>query len=49
MPGVLTLHFVIYKQNVVAKNISGRLHHSLSAVIRAVNTIKARALNSRLF
>ena len=49
VPGVLTVHCVIHRQNLVAKNISGRLHHSLSTVIRAVNTIKARALNSRLF
>ena len=43
VPGMLTVHCVIYRQNLVAKNISGHLHHSLSAVIRAVNTIKARA------
>ena len=49
MPGVLTVHGVIHKQNLVARNISGRLHHSLSIVIRAVNTIIAHALNSRLF
>ena len=49
MPGVLTVHCVIHRQNLIAKNISGRLHHSLSTVIRAVNTIKARALSSRLF
>lgn len=49
VPGVLTVHCVIHRQNLVAKNISGRLHDSLNTVIRAVNTIKARALNSRLF
>ena len=49
VPGVLTEHGVTHRQNLVAKNISGRLHHSLSIVIRAVNTIKALALNSRLF
>ena len=49
VPGVLTVHCVIHRQNQVAKNISGRLHHSLSTVIRTVNTIKARALNSKLF
>ena len=49
VPGVLTVHCVIHRQNLVAKNISGRLHHSLSTVIRTVNTIKARALNSKLF
>ena len=49
MPGVLTVHCVIHRQNLVAKNISGHLHDSLNTVMRAVNTIKARALNSRLF
>ena len=39
---------VKHRQNLVAKNISGRLHDSLNTVIRAANTIKARALNSRL-
>ena len=49
MPGVLTVHCVIHRQNLVAKNISGRLHDSLNTVMRTVNTIKATALNSRLF
>ena len=49
VPGVLTAHCVIHRQNLVAKNISGCLHHSLSTVTRAINTIKARALNSWLF
>ena len=48
-PGVLTVHCVPHRQNLVAKNIGGRLHGSLNTVIRAVNTITARALNSRLF
>ena len=39
VPGVLTVHCVIHRQNLVAKNISGHLHHSLSTAIRAVNTI----------
>ena len=49
MPGVLTVHCVKHRQNLVAKNISDRLHDSLNTVMRAVNTIKARASNSRLF
>ena len=49
MPGVLTVHCVIHRQNLVAQNISGHLHDSLNTVMRAVNIIKARALNSRLF
>ena len=49
--GVLTVpvHCAIHRRNLVAKNISGRLHDLLNTVIRAVNTIKARALNSRPF
>ena len=49
MPGVLTVHCVIHRQNLVAKNISGRLHDLLNTVMRTVNTIKARAFNSKLF
>ena len=33
----------------MAKNLSEKLHESLSTVITAVNKIKANALNSRLF
>ena len=49
VPGVLTVHCVIHRQNLVAKNISGRLHDYLNTVtrMRTVNTIKATALNSR--
>lgn len=47
--GVFTVHCVIHRQHLVAKNLSGRLHKSLSTVITAVNKIKAHALNSRLF
>ena len=47
VPSVLTVHCAIY--NLVAKNISGRLYNLLNTIMRAVNTIKARALNSRLF
>ena len=49
VPGVLTVHCIIHRQNLVAKNISGRLHDSLNTVMRTVNTIKVGAFNSRLF
>lgn len=49
VPGVLTVHCVIHRQHLVAKNLSGRLHKSMSTVITAINKIKAHALNSRLF
>ena len=49
VPKVLTVHCVIYRQLLVAKNLNEKLHESLSTVITAVNKIKANALNSRLF
>ncbi|KAK3766524.1 hypothetical protein RRG08_056455 [Elysia crispata] len=49
VPGVLTVHCVIHKQHLVAKNLSGRLYKSMNTVITAVNKIKAHSLNSRLF
>ena len=49
VPGVLTMHCVIHRQHLVAKNLSSELHEVLNLVIKAVNKIKANALNSRLF
>ena len=49
VPKVLTVHCVIHRQHLMAKNLSEWLHESLSTVITAVNKIKANALNSRLF
>ena len=49
VPGVLTVHCVIHRQHLVAKNLSGQLHKSMNTVITAVNKIKAHSLNSRLF
>ena len=43
------IHCVIHRQHLVAKNLSEKLHESLSTVITAVNKIKANALNFRLF
>ena len=49
VPDLLTVHCVIHRQHLVAKNLSGQLHSTLSSVIKAVNKIKSKALNSRLF
>ena len=49
VPKVLTVHCVIHRQHLVAKNLSEKLHESLLTVITAVNQIQAIALNSRLF
>ena len=46
---MIICHCVIHRQHLVAKNISGCLNQSLKAVIKAVNKIKAHALNTRLF
>ena len=45
---VLTIHCVIHRQHLVAKNMSGRLNISSQTVIKAGNKIKAHALNTRL-
>ena len=42
-PHVLTIHCVIHRQHLVAKNMSGRLNLSL----KTVNKIKTHALNTR--
>lgn len=49
VPGVLAIHCVIHRQHLVAKNLSVRLHESLQLVIDAVNRIRSKALNTRLF
>lgn len=49
VPNVFTIHCVIHRQHLVAKNLSDRLHKSLHTVITAVNKIKVHALNERLF
>ena len=49
VPKVLAVHCGIHQQHLVTKNLSEKLHESLSTVITAVNKIKANALNSRLF
>ena len=49
VPGILTMHCVIHRQHLVAKNLSDNLHEVLNLVIKAVNKIKVNALNCRLF
>ena len=46
---VLTVYSVIHRQHLVTKNMSVCLNISLKTVIKAVNKIKAHALNTRLF
>lgn len=49
VPDVHTVHCVLHKQHPVAKKLSGALHDVMKVCIRAINTIKAHPLNSRLF
>jgi zinc finger BED domain-containing protein 5/7/8/9 len=49
VPNVLTVHCIIHRQHLVAKNLSPELNKSLETVITAINKIKARPLNNRLF
>ena len=46
---VIICHCIIHWQGLVAKNISGRLNQSLKTAVKAVNKIKAYALNTHLF
>lgn len=48
VPDVFTIHCVIHRQHLVAKNLSCRLHNSLSIVVKSVNKIKNQPLNSRI-
>ena len=47
--GLIATHCVIYRQHLVARNISAELHHSLRIVIKCIDKIKARPLNDILF
>ena len=49
VPCVFTVHCVIHRQHLVARNLSEQLHKSLNAVIKSVNRIKSQPLNSRMF
>jgi len=45
VPLILTVHCVIHRQHLVAKNLSDRFHQSLRYVISAVNKIRNNSLN----
>uniref|UniRef100_A0A5S6Q6M0 SCAN domain-containing protein 3 n=1 Tax=Trichuris muris TaxID=70415 RepID=A0A5S6Q6M0_TRIMR len=49
VPEVLAIRCVIHRHHLVANSLSERLHRSLQLVITAVNRIKSRPLNDRLF
>ncbi|XP_077093644.1 protein FAM200C-like [Siphateles boraxobius] len=49
VPQVLTVHCMLHRHNLAAKNLSPSLHQSLNIAARAINKIKAHALNDRIF
>ncbi|XP_029656380.1 protein ZBED8-like [Octopus sinensis] len=49
VPNIFTIHCVIHRQHLAAKNLSERLNESLNVVICAINRIKMHPLNSRIF
>ncbi|XP_030298040.1 zinc finger BED domain-containing protein 5-like [Sparus aurata] len=49
VPQVLTVHCILHCHNLVAKKMSPSLHQSLDVAVKAINKIKADALNDRLF
>ena len=49
VPGIFTIHCIVHRQHLVAKNLSGNLHTSLNIVIKVINKIKSRSLNDRMF
>ena len=48
-PNMFTVHCTLHRQHLVAKNLSEEPHESLDILIKAVNQIKARPLNDRIF
>ncbi|XP_028968917.1 SCAN domain-containing protein 3-like [Galendromus occidentalis] len=48
-PGMLTIHCVIHRENLVARTLSPSLHKVMQAVIKCVNEIKAKPKFERLF
>ena len=49
VPGVLTVHCLMYRQHLVATKFSDRLHDALKVRIRAINKIKPQPLDFGLF
>uniref|UniRef100_A0A5S6QY11 DUF4371 domain-containing protein n=1 Tax=Trichuris muris TaxID=70415 RepID=A0A5S6QY11_TRIMR len=49
VPTVMTVRCVMHRQNLVAKHLSSRLHCSLQYAVAAINKLKNRSLNVRLF
>ena len=48
-PDIMSTHCIIHREQLVAKTMSPELHKVLSDVIKIINEIRHKALNSRLF
>ena len=48
-PNILTMHCVIHRQHLVAKNLNDRFNKSLKIAITCVNKMKSYSFNSRMF
>ncbi|KAK9396847.1 hypothetical protein NXF25_020208 [Crotalus adamanteus] len=49
VPNVLCIHCVVHRQHLVGKHLSTTLHSSLNIIIRAINKIKSKPKNDRMF
>ena len=49
VPGVLAIHCILHRHNLVAKSINNSLHEALNLAVKAVNKIKSSGLNHCLF
>lgn len=46
---MLTIHCVVHRQHLVAKNLTPALHDVMNSVINCINHIKANSKSERLF
>ena len=49
VPSVRTIHCVLHRNHLIAKNLSSELYAALKVCIRSVNEVKVRHLSSRSF
>ena len=48
-PDIMSMQCIIHRKQLVAKKMSPELHKILSEVIKIINEIRHKALNSRMF
>ena len=48
-PNIMSTHCIIHREHLVAKKMSPELHEVLSNVIKIINEIRHKVLNSRIF